>query len=188
MANRTSNNHPHVDGLTIIRRDYYWHLARNFGQAIRKTLNAVHPFDLSDIDAVEHFKNAMDTYCRDPKGGHWADGFTVVSAQHNGTTLYGVMPASDYRIHTTSWVLTGGSAVSYFGMYRVKVVARFHDISRCQWTDGTMKTHPVSPDAGPGYELILEKYYSPACRMEVMRLWVPESEALSTWEGEREAA
>ena len=49
MANRTSNKHPDVDGLTIIRRDYAWHTARNFGQAIRKTLNAVHPYDLEAL-------------------------------------------------------------------------------------------------------------------------------------------
>ena len=178
MANDCFNKHPQVDGLTIISRDYYWHLARHLGQAIRKTLNAVHPYDLDDLDSMEHLKNAMDTYCRDPKGGHWKDGFRVVQASHNGTTLYGVMPKSDYRIHTTSYALTGGNAVSYFGMYRVYVVARFHDISRCQWTDGTMKTHPVNPTAGAGYELILEKYYSPQCRIEAMRVWIPESEVL----------
>ena len=128
----------------------------------------------------------MNTYCSDPRGGHWSKGWLVQRAKHMGADFFGVMPKADHNAYMagrtpmpTGW---DSNAPAYYGMYRVYVVARFHDIKHARWTDGTMKTHPVSPTAGPGYQLMVEKFYSSAVRCALLNLWVPEDQALSGWD------
>ena len=182
MFSNCFTKHPEVDGLTIINREDNWHTAKAIAMAVRKTLNAVHPFDLSEKESNHHLKSAMNIYCSDPRGGHWSKGWLVERATHMGADVFGVMPAADYLHHHTSAIPWNASAVAIHGMYRVYVVARFHDIKRARWTDGTMKTHPVSPAAGPGYQLVVEKFYSSAVRCPLLNLWVPQDQALSEWD------
>ena len=181
MFSNCFTKHPEVDGLTIINREDNWHTAKSIAMAVRKTLNAVHPLDLSEEESTRQFMHAMNKYCSHPRAGHWKNGFKVQESTHQGAPLFGVMVFDDWTRHIRSQSPYTANAAAIHGMYRVYVVARFHDIKHARWTDGTMKTHPVSPTAGPGYQLVVEKFYSSAVRCALLNLWVPQDQALSEW-------